>query len=84
MITAVLFDLVDTIVEQTEESEILHYETRAKAIHESLRDDGTLIDWPLFEKEYVETRHRQMIESRETQRVRYESASLRSSLRSRP
>jgi len=66
MITTVLFDLVDTLVEQTEESTSLRYETQVKAIHESLKDDGILVDWPLFQKEYIETRQRQMAESRET------------------
>jgi len=68
MITSVLFDLVDTLVEENEESANLRYRTQVKAIHESLGNDGIVVDWRLFEKEYMEARRRQLAASEESLR----------------
>jgi len=67
-VTTVLFDLVDTLVEETEESASLRYQTQVKAIYESLGNDGIVVDWHLFEKEYMEARRRQLAASEETLR----------------
>lgn len=68
MVTTVLFDLVDTLVEENEESANLRNRTQVRAVHDSLVNDGIVVDWRLFEKEYVEARRRQLATSEETLR----------------
>jgi len=66
MITTILFDLMGTLVEETERSANLRSETQIKAIHESLTKDGIVVNWDSFRKEYEEARRLQMAASKKS------------------
>ena len=71
MVRAVLFDLVNTLVEES--SQILnslegYYDIQVKAIHRSLEREGVATDWSLFKRYYEGVRNQQRRRSAETLR----------------
>ncbi len=69
MISAILFDLVGTLVEESSSdlnTKNGYYEIQVKAIHCSLEKDNISVDWPLFKKQYEQVRMRQKEKSRQT------------------
>lgn len=73
MISAILFDLVGTLIIETSASEALntkqgYYDIQVKAIHKSLEEDGISVDWFLFKKCYEKIRLKQRKISKQTLR----------------
>jgi len=71
MISAILFDLVGTLIEETSKvlnTEQGYYEIQVKAIHRSLEKDDISVDWPSFKNYYEQVRIRQKARSRRTLR----------------
>ena len=70
MISAILFDLVGTLIEEASEvflnTEQGYYEIQVKAIHQSLEKDGISVDWASFRNRYEKVRNRQRERSKQT------------------
>ncbi|MCW4020322.1 MAG: hypothetical protein NWF14_03725, partial [Candidatus Bathyarchaeota archaeon] len=71
MLSAILFDLGGTLIEETSHDLNTaqgYYEIQVKAIHHSLKKDGVSVDWSLFKKHYEEVRVKQIEKSKQTLR----------------
>lgn len=67
MISAILFDLVGTLIEETSDvlnTEQGYYGIQVKAIQQSLKNDGISIDWPSFRNKYEQIRNVQIEKSK--------------------
>ena len=71
MISAILFDLGGTLIEESSDdlnTKRGYYEIQVRAIHQSLKKDGVSVDWSSFRDKYEQVRNKQRERSEKTLR----------------